>query len=323
MGVIIGSARVDERGRYAGGAAGDQKSSAVPDFKGEVSLENFYVHSQGWYILRAIDDNIANGIARSMLQACNNPNLGYDQNQRLGVITYGTATTVKTECDCSSLVRQCVREASGREVPNFTTANEATVLMNTGMFTKHNYTASMILYTGDILVTKTKGHTVIVVEGNPRGVFATSTNTTPTQQASTSGDYYPKYTGSSTSLISVLTAVGESDVSMTNRKKIASKNGLTNYSGTAEQNLKMVSLLKQGKLLKPTSGAVVSSEYYPKYTGSSTSITTALNVVGEKDTSMAHRKKIATANSIANYSGTSNQNIKMVNILKQGKLKKA
>lgn len=321
MGVIIGSARVDERGKYANGAAGDQKSSAVPDFKGEVSMENFYVHPQGWYVLRANDDNIANKIAESMKRACNNPNVGYDQYQRLGIITYGTGSTVKTECDCSSLVRQCVKEASGKDVGNFTTANEASVLINSGMFRKLTYTSKTTLYTGDILVTKTQGHTVVVVEGYPRN---SSSQPTPVSQ---NGDYYPKYTGNTSSITSALAAVGETNTSLTNRAKIAAKNGINGYTGTAAQNTKLLNLLKQGKLLKITSNisvyTPVSVNYYPKYNGSSSSITAALKAVGEKDTSLNHRKKIAVANKINNYSGTSAQNIQMVNLLKQGKLIKA
>lgn len=40
------------------------------------------------------------------------------------------------------------------------------------------------------------------------------------------------------------------DSSFNNRKKIANTNGIANYTGTAEQNLKMLELLKTGKLLK-------------------------------------------------------------------------
>jgi hypothetical protein len=45
--------------------------------------------------------------------------------------------------------------------------------------------------------------------------------------------------------------------------------------------------------------------------------------VGEKDTSKAHRAKIAAANGITNYAYTAAQNTKMVNLLKKGKLIKA
>lgn len=325
MAIIFGSARIDERGSASGGAAGDQKQTSTPDYKGEVSFENFYVHRQGWYILRAKDDNIANKIAESMKRACNNPNIGYDQNQRLGIITYGTGSTVKTECDCSSLVRRCVYEASGKDAGNFNTSTEVNALMNTGLFAKLSYTNGTTLYTGDILVTKTKGHTGVITDGTARGVISTPTQTV----SSSDSNYYAKYTGTTGSITTALSAVGEKDTSLTNRTKIAQKNGIANYSGTADQNTQLLNLLKQGKLLKTSSNISViapttsSVSYYPKYTGTSGSITAALRVVGESDTSITHRRKIALANGINGYTGTSAQNTKMVNLLKQGKLVKA
>jgi len=63
--------------------------------------------------------------------------------------------------------------------------------------------------------------------------------------------------------------------------------------------------------------------YYPKYTGTSSSIVSALAAVGEKNTSIVYRKRIAVANGISGYTGTAAQNISMVNLLKAGKLKKA
>ena len=61
--------------------------------------------------------------------------------------------------------------------------------------------------------------------------------------------YYKKYTGSSVSLVDALKAIG-ADSSMSNRKKIAKANGISNYSGTASQNTQLLNLLKQGKLKK-------------------------------------------------------------------------
>ena len=172
MGIMIGSARIDERGKLSGGAAGDQKQvSSTNDTKGEVSMQPFYVHSKGWYILRPKRAALAAKMAECMVTACNNKNIGYDQGNRLGVIIYGIDTKVKTECDCSSLTRQVVKEASGKDPGNFTTANAAAVLGATGLFMpKISYVsqAKTPVYNGDILVTKTKGHIVVVVSGNPR-----------------------------------------------------------------------------------------------------------------------------------------------------------
>ena len=182
--IIIGSARIDERGKVSGGKAGDQKQKSVPDTKGEVSMQNFYVSSKGWYILRAKSPAVASSIALSMTIACNNPNIGYNQARRLDIIKDGTHATKPTSCDCSSLVRQCIREA-GVEVGNFTTANEANVLMATGQFEKLTYKQGTALFLGDILVTCVKGHTVIVTSGATRSQNAIAT---PTVKIGSKGD---------------------------------------------------------------------------------------------------------------------------------------
>lgn len=174
--IYVGSARSDENGKYSGGTVGDQKqTSSTNDTVGEVSMQKMYTHSKGWYIFRPKDVSVANAIASAMITACNNKNLGYDQSNRLGVIKYGVDTITKTECDCSALVRACVIKATGKDVGNFTTATEATYLAKSKLFEEKiayvNQTSTPV-YNGDILVTKTKGHTVIVVSGNPRGTTA-------------------------------------------------------------------------------------------------------------------------------------------------------
>lgn len=62
-----------------------------------------------------------------------------------------------------------------------------------------------------------------------------------------------------------------------------------------------------------------SATYFKKYTGSSKSIVDSLKAVGASST-FAYRKKIAAVNNISDYIGLSTQNIKMLNLLKQGKL---
>ena len=171
MAIMVSSARSDERGKYTGGKAGDQKQkSKTNDTRGEVSMQAMYTHRRGWYILRPKKVSHADAIADGGFRAANNPNIGYSQSDRLGVVKNGINTKVKTNADCSSLVRQAVKEATGKDPGNFTTANEAKVLTATGLFTKTAYVnqSKTPVYNGDILVTKTKGHTVIVVSGNPR-----------------------------------------------------------------------------------------------------------------------------------------------------------
>lgn len=167
MKVIIGSARHDERGRYTNGAKGDNIQTISPDYKGEVSMQNFYVHYKGWYVIRPKDPTTAGRIAQKMKAACNNKNLGYSQSDRYGVIRDGIDTKYPSNCDCSSLVRACVKEATGKDPGDFTTASAAARLEATGLFMdKFPYLSESELLTGDILCTKTKGHIVIVTDGN-------------------------------------------------------------------------------------------------------------------------------------------------------------
>lgn len=165
MTTYIGSARHDEHGAcYSGGKAGDQlQESNTMDTQGEVSQQPFYVHSKGWQVLRAKERANRSALGSKMRKACNNSNIGYDQSNRLAILRNGTGSTTKTECDCSSLVRQCVIEACGKDPGNFTTADELEALLSTGLFTdKGRYTSSLTLCVGDILVTSEKGHTAIV-----------------------------------------------------------------------------------------------------------------------------------------------------------------
>lgn len=163
--VKVGSARIDENGNISGGRAGDQT-------KREVATEPYYSHPKGWYMLRAKDTEVAKKIGQAMREGCSNDNIGYSQSDRYGVITnlkvYGRIAkiAVKTNADCSSLVRACCIQA-GIQVGDFNTASEVAVLERTGAFNKAvAVTPSTKLQVGDILVTRSKGHTVIVTESD-------------------------------------------------------------------------------------------------------------------------------------------------------------
>ena len=165
MDIIIGSARHNENHAYHGGKPGDQlQNGSGEDFSGEVSMQDFYVHKKGWVILRAKSAEVAAKLAEAMRTACNNSNIGYNQDQRDQVIAAGVKTTKKVNADCSSLVRACVIYATGKDPGDFTTSDEADTLVETGLFERINYSSKTELYAGDILVTKTKGHTVIVIK---------------------------------------------------------------------------------------------------------------------------------------------------------------
>ena len=182
MAVIIGSARIDENGRAHGGKSGDNNGR-------ELSTQNWYRHSKGWVLLRPKNPNVAALIASNMRAACANQRIGYDQYQRDTLYAVAkplgfdvAKVAVKCETDCSALVRVCVCYALGKAIPNFRTTNQATVLMATGQFfklTDNKYTRySDYLRVGDILVTKSQGHTVVVLSDGSKAE-ATITPTVP------------------------------------------------------------------------------------------------------------------------------------------------
>ena len=168
MAVLIGSARSS----YGNTTPGDQNGGR------EVSTEKYYVHSKGWYVLRAKDPDARERIAVAMERACANDDIGYDQSTRLtlfnNVKDFGfdpAKTTKKVNTDCSALVRVCVHYA-GIEVDNFITSNEVSKLMATGEFDKfsddEHCKSSDHLLRGDILDTRTKGHTVVVLSNGAK-----------------------------------------------------------------------------------------------------------------------------------------------------------
>lgn len=177
-GVVIGSARIDENGHATGGAGGDQKQKTTPDYSGEVSRQDWYLHSKGWVVIRAKDPAARERIAQDMEYICDNPNIGYNQAENMTLYSAAKpynfdASKVKKKCntDCAKAVRVCILFA-GIEAPDFYTANEVETLRKTGQFeilTEDKYCKSSdYLLRGDILCTKTKGHTVAVLSNGAK-----------------------------------------------------------------------------------------------------------------------------------------------------------
>ncbi len=235
--VIIGSARIDEKGNIAGGVPGDQKQTTSDDFSGEVSQQKYYTHSLGWEGIRAKHREDGEKLANAMRTACNNKKIGYDQRNRHKIISDGIYSRKDTCCDCSTLVRSCIISALGVDPGNFTTYNEKSMIMLTGLFDYIGEVKEEDLQPGDILVTKKKGHTVIVISSD-------------NEPAKPTHVYYPKYNGASNSIVDALISVGEKDTSFLHRKKIAALNGITGYMGTAKQNVLLTQKLKHGMLIK-------------------------------------------------------------------------
>ena len=186
--VYIGNAVGDEHGQASGGEAGNQNGK-------ELRTQPWYLNKKGWIVLRPKDSAVAKKIADDMRFACNNANIGYDQKERNTLYEAASKVdfdcskvTTPCECDCSSLVRVCLWYA-GIKVSNFNTASEVKTLMATGKFTEltdAKYTEkSDYLMEGDILVTKVKGHTCVVLNDGDKAHDPEPTPPTPTPTPTT------------------------------------------------------------------------------------------------------------------------------------------
>lgn len=165
--VTIGSARIDENGNISGGQAGDNNGR-------EVSTQPYYDHPKGWFIFRAKSVFVRELIAEAMEAACANDNIGYDQSNNQSLYSVANKvdfdlSKVATPCetDCARLVRCCIRY-SGIDIKDFYTGDEPTVLSDCGYFDQVYVNSQEELARGDILVTKTKGHTVVVLVSGSR-----------------------------------------------------------------------------------------------------------------------------------------------------------
>lgn len=113
------------------------------------------------------------------------------------------------------------------------------------------------------------------------------------------------------SIVDALKSVGY-DSSFDSRKKLYKEAGFTdNYLGTAVQNLNLLKRL-QGNY---------ESTYYPKANYKGLSFVDGLKSIGV-DSSFTNRTKIAANNGISNYTGSVFQNLKLLNLLKKGELKR-
>lgn len=186
--VYVYGASIDENGNASGGKAGNQTGR-------ELRKQPWYKHRKGWRVFRAKDPEVAAKIAQDVKWAVANKRIGYDQGQRLTL--YNAAkphgfnckqVTTPCETDCSALVRVCCAYA-GITLPNFRTPTEPAALLNSGAFEEMKGTKYTdhpdYLKAGDILCTKTQGHTVIVgndgskadktpVDGLSRGDYGTA-----------------------------------------------------------------------------------------------------------------------------------------------------
>ena len=132
----------------------------------------------------------------------------------------------------------------------------------------------------------------------------------PKQQGTRKEPVQSGYTGNS--IVDYLVSI-KKDASFENRKKLASKNGISGYTGTASQNKQLLNKLRSG------SGSSGGSSNVTSYKGDS--IVDYLNLNGNSHlggSSFKNRKRLAGANGISNYTGTASQNRQLLNKLRGG-----
>lgn len=179
MAVMVGSARSS----FGNTSPGDQAGGK------EVSTQAWYLHSKGWYVYRAKDPAARKKIAEAMEKACANNDIGYSQPTRNSLYNDikgkgfdPSKTSKKVNTDCSALVRVCCAYA-GIKLDDFVTSSEGTRLLASGKFdrlTDDKYCKKPdYLMRGDILCTRTKGHTVVVLTDGRKAEYPAITPTQP------------------------------------------------------------------------------------------------------------------------------------------------
>lgn len=221
MSVTIGHASIDENGKTAGGAAGDQTGK-------EVCTRTWY--AKGWNkVIRPNDSKIAEKIAKAMEQACANNKIGYDQYQRTTLFSLAkeknwdlSKITTPCECDCSSLVAVCVNAAGVAVSKDIYTGNEAAALKNTGKFTVLTDTKYLngeeYLKRGDILLKESSHTAVVLSNGSKAGASGTSSSAASKPASSTAEQTYTVKKGDTLSKIAAKYG--------TTYQKLASYNGI-------------------------------------------------------------------------------------------------
>lgn len=193
MAIKIGHSSIDENGKIAGGALGDQTGK-------EVCTRAWY--NGGWNIvLRPNSASLAEKSAQFVEAICANNNVGYDQYNRNSLYKLASAngfngkTVGKCECDCSSFMHTAAI-AGGANIHygsnGATTRTLRTVLGNSGYYTllkESKYlTSDKYLKRGDILV-KEGSHTVMALGNGSEEQPKPAPTPAPSNKISVDGEW--------------------------------------------------------------------------------------------------------------------------------------
>ena len=343
--IIFGSARIDERGEGMDGKAGDQTGQ-------EVGRDNYYTFkSRGYWdvCIRIKDLDKRQRYLDFIRWAVDCPHIGYDMMQRkslynelkrIGLQNYRQLDK-DVEGDCSALV-SCGLIIAGFDKlsPTMVTANLERSIKNTypedfWMTHDASHTRSdKYLRNGDIL-NKGGNHVVTVIEGNARDELhaekprLAKAPIKPCWKKNSKGWWYEyddgSYPKNEWKIINNkwyhFDKYGYMDESKWIGDYYVGNDGAMLSNCVTPDGYTVDSTGKwDGKSQKATG-----SYFYASYTGNSGRIDEVLRAVGVPEKyrgSWTKRKAVAKANGISSYTGTANQNLKLIALAKKGTLKR-
>jgi len=165
----------------------------------------------------------------------------------------------KYDLSANGMYNKCTEKGKISSIPNI---KGLLVWMDghIGVYDGEKYTYECTVSGGSFkilkTVAKTRGWTnwgkcayITYVSNNSQVKKPTGTSTTKTNTTKNQVTYYKACSSKYGSISEALKSIGV-DGSYSYRKKIAAKNNIKNYTGTAKQNIEMLNKLKQGKLIK-------------------------------------------------------------------------
>jgi hypothetical protein len=156
--IYIGLARYDENHKQSGGHPGDQLQTGLVDTTGEVAFVSLseFLNNKSCTIYRLIDIDRSVKTGEGIYKAVNNPYIGYDETNRLDILTYGVYAGKNgkmAECDNTSLARVVIKYGTGIDLGNFNNNTVREYLDDSDMFdTAVKYSDTTPIYLGDVLI---------------------------------------------------------------------------------------------------------------------------------------------------------------------------
>lgn len=159
----------------------------------------------------------------------------------------------KYDLSANGMYNKCTQKGKIKDIPNI---KGLLVWMDghIGVYDGEKYTYECTVSGGTFRIIKTVAKTRGWTNWGKCAYITYEKETKTTKNTKTTSDvskvtYYKACSSKYNSISEALKSIGV-DGSYSFRKRIAAKNNIKNYTGTATQNIKLLNLLKQGKLVK-------------------------------------------------------------------------